>query len=240
MWGGAGVAGHARVGPAAGAHARPTRALTGSCLSRSISVYKSSQDSKKVRLQHFFTPDRSTVLSLACTPHSLYAGLVNGAVAVYAKAEGNCVCTVCGTSTRPVSWRFLGVCCGRSCMFLGHVPTSVCHRASQGTCSLLNPKRTVRSASTPSRPQPHGWEVVSDTGLPAHASPFHKVLRSVCVLLPTAETPAPSLPLPSLRAARLCLFGWRGPQAARVSGWTRSAPNGQDHLDACAGRRPSR
>ncbi|XP_035966608.2 rho guanine nucleotide exchange factor 10 isoform X3 [Halichoerus grypus] len=53
----------------------------------SISVYKSSQDSKKVRLQHFFTPDRSTVLSLACTPHSLYAGLVNGAVAVYAKAE---------------------------------------------------------------------------------------------------------------------------------------------------------
>ncbi|XP_027454536.2 rho guanine nucleotide exchange factor 10 isoform X3 [Zalophus californianus] len=53
----------------------------------SISVYKSSQGSKKVRLQHFFTPDKSTVLSLACTPQSLYAGLVNGAVAVYAKAE---------------------------------------------------------------------------------------------------------------------------------------------------------
>nr|XP_045735531.1 rho guanine nucleotide exchange factor 10 isoform X1 [Mirounga angustirostris]XP_054364522.1 rho guanine nucleotide exchange factor 10 isoform X1 [Mirounga angustirostris]XP_054364523.1 rho guanine nucleotide exchange factor 10 isoform X1 [Mirounga angustirostris] len=53
----------------------------------SISVYKSSQGSKKVRLQHFFTPDRSTVMSLACTPQSLYAGLVNGAVAVYAKAE---------------------------------------------------------------------------------------------------------------------------------------------------------
>ncbi|XP_045667156.1 rho guanine nucleotide exchange factor 10 isoform X2 [Ursus americanus] len=53
----------------------------------SISIYKSSQGSKKVRLQHFFTPDKSTVMSLACMPQSLYAGLVNGAVAVYAKAE---------------------------------------------------------------------------------------------------------------------------------------------------------
>lgn len=54
----------------------------------SISIYKSSQGSKKVRLQHFFTPEKSTVMSLACTPRSLYAGLVDGAVAVYAKAEG--------------------------------------------------------------------------------------------------------------------------------------------------------
>uniref|UniRef100_A0A8C7BET0 Rho guanine nucleotide exchange factor 10 n=1 Tax=Neovison vison TaxID=452646 RepID=A0A8C7BET0_NEOVI len=53
----------------------------------SISVYKSSQGSKKVRLQHFFTPDKSTVMSLACTPQNLYAGLVNGAVAVYTRAE---------------------------------------------------------------------------------------------------------------------------------------------------------
>ncbi|XP_059941722.1 rho guanine nucleotide exchange factor 10 isoform X2 [Mesoplodon densirostris] len=53
----------------------------------SISIYKSSQGSKKVRLQHFFTPEKSTVMSLACTPHSLYAGLVNGAVAVYARAD---------------------------------------------------------------------------------------------------------------------------------------------------------
>nr|XP_019593137.1 PREDICTED: rho guanine nucleotide exchange factor 10 isoform X2 [Rhinolophus sinicus] len=53
----------------------------------SISIYKSSQGSKKVRLQHFFTPEKSTVMSLACTPRSLYAGLVDGAVAVYAKAE---------------------------------------------------------------------------------------------------------------------------------------------------------
>uniref|UniRef100_A0A8C4LM83 Rho guanine nucleotide exchange factor 10 n=1 Tax=Equus asinus asinus TaxID=83772 RepID=A0A8C4LM83_EQUAS len=53
----------------------------------SISIYKSSQGSKKVRLQHFFTPEKSTVLSLACSPQSLYAGLVNGTVAIYAKAE---------------------------------------------------------------------------------------------------------------------------------------------------------
>ncbi|XP_069320712.1 rho guanine nucleotide exchange factor 10 isoform X2 [Eulemur rufifrons] len=52
----------------------------------SISVYKSSQGSKKVRLQHFFTPERSTVMSLAGSPRSLYAGLVDGAVASYARA----------------------------------------------------------------------------------------------------------------------------------------------------------
>ncbi|XP_077009116.1 rho guanine nucleotide exchange factor 10 isoform X4 [Tamandua tetradactyla] len=53
----------------------------------SISIYKSSQGSKKVRLQHFFTPEKSTVMSLACTSQNLYAGLVNGTVAVYTKAE---------------------------------------------------------------------------------------------------------------------------------------------------------
>ncbi|XP_027622016.1 rho guanine nucleotide exchange factor 10 isoform X3 [Tupaia chinensis] len=53
----------------------------------SISIYKSSQGSKKVRLQHFFTPEKSTVMSLACTSQSLYAGLVNGTVACYTKAE---------------------------------------------------------------------------------------------------------------------------------------------------------
>ncbi|XP_010831714.1 PREDICTED: rho guanine nucleotide exchange factor 10 [Bison bison bison] len=53
----------------------------------SISIYKSSQGCKKVRLQHFFTPEKSTVMSLACTAQSLYAGLVNGAVAVYARAD---------------------------------------------------------------------------------------------------------------------------------------------------------
>ncbi|XP_053453689.1 rho guanine nucleotide exchange factor 10 isoform X3 [Nycticebus coucang] len=52
----------------------------------SISVYKSSQGSKKVRLQHFFTPERSTVMSLAGSPRSLYAGLVDGVVASYARA----------------------------------------------------------------------------------------------------------------------------------------------------------
>ncbi|XP_072490468.1 rho guanine nucleotide exchange factor 10 isoform X4 [Notamacropus eugenii] len=53
----------------------------------SISIYKSSQGSKKVRLQHFFTPEKSTVMSLTCTSQCLYAGLVNGNVAVYAKTE---------------------------------------------------------------------------------------------------------------------------------------------------------
>lgn len=41
-----------------------------------------------MRLQHFFTPDKSTVMSLACSPRGLYAGLVNGTVASYAKAIG--------------------------------------------------------------------------------------------------------------------------------------------------------
>ncbi|XP_043535098.1 rho guanine nucleotide exchange factor 10 isoform X4 [Chiloscyllium plagiosum] len=53
----------------------------------SISVYKSNQASKKVRLQHFFTPDRSTVVSLGYKLQCLYAGLVNGNIAVYTKAE---------------------------------------------------------------------------------------------------------------------------------------------------------
>ncbi|XP_045437613.1 rho guanine nucleotide exchange factor 10 isoform X3 [Pipistrellus kuhlii] len=53
----------------------------------SISVYKSSPRAKKVRLQQFSAPDKAAVLSLACSPHSLYAGLVDGAVAVYAKAQ---------------------------------------------------------------------------------------------------------------------------------------------------------
>lgn len=94
-WGGVGL------GPA-GAAGPPSTRLPAPGPPRSISVYKSSQGSKKVRLQHFFTPDKSTVMSLACTPQSLYAGLVNGAVAVYTKAEGKRVCTVC-PSTRPLS-----------------------------------------------------------------------------------------------------------------------------------------
>ncbi|XP_007476281.2 rho guanine nucleotide exchange factor 10 isoform X3 [Monodelphis domestica] len=53
----------------------------------SISIYKSSQGSKKVRLQHFFTPEKSTVMSLTCTSQYLYAGLVNGNVVVYTKTE---------------------------------------------------------------------------------------------------------------------------------------------------------
>uniref|UniRef100_A0A5S6N1Y9 Rho guanine nucleotide exchange factor 10 n=1 Tax=Xenopus tropicalis TaxID=8364 RepID=A0A5S6N1Y9_XENTR len=53
----------------------------------SICVYKSSQGSKKVRLQHFFTPEKSTVMSLASISQCLYAGLVNGNLATYTKAE---------------------------------------------------------------------------------------------------------------------------------------------------------
>ncbi|CAN9502281.1 unnamed protein product [Ophioblennius macclurei] len=53
----------------------------------SIIVYKSSQRSKKVRLQHFFTPEKSTVTSLVYRKHCLYAGLVSGSVAVYSRSQ---------------------------------------------------------------------------------------------------------------------------------------------------------
>uniref|UniRef100_A0A3B4UAR6 Rho guanine nucleotide exchange factor 10 n=1 Tax=Seriola dumerili TaxID=41447 RepID=A0A3B4UAR6_SERDU len=53
----------------------------------SIIVYKSSQRTKKVRLQHFFTPDKSTVTSLVYKKHCLYAGLVSGSVAIYSRSQ---------------------------------------------------------------------------------------------------------------------------------------------------------
>uniref|UniRef100_A0A3Q3W2T0 Rho guanine nucleotide exchange factor 10 n=1 Tax=Mola mola TaxID=94237 RepID=A0A3Q3W2T0_MOLML len=53
----------------------------------SIIVYKSSQRSKKVRLQHFFTPDKSTVTGLAYKKNCVYAGLVSGSVAVYSRSQ---------------------------------------------------------------------------------------------------------------------------------------------------------
>ncbi|XP_066468484.1 rho guanine nucleotide exchange factor 10 isoform X2 [Tiliqua scincoides] len=53
----------------------------------SISVYKSSQGSKKVRLQHFFAPEKSTVMSLAYKSQQLFAGLVNGNIVIYTKSE---------------------------------------------------------------------------------------------------------------------------------------------------------
>ncbi|XP_035398864.1 rho guanine nucleotide exchange factor 10 isoform X7 [Cygnus atratus] len=53
----------------------------------SISVYKSCQGSKKIRLQHFFTPEKSTVMSLTYMSQYLFAGLVNGNIAIYTKAE---------------------------------------------------------------------------------------------------------------------------------------------------------
>lgn len=57
----------------------------------SISIYKSCQGSKKIRLQHFFTPEKSTVMSLTYMSQYLFAGLVNGNIAIYTKAEGNVV-----------------------------------------------------------------------------------------------------------------------------------------------------
>ncbi|XP_061551601.1 rho guanine nucleotide exchange factor 10 isoform X1 [Phycodurus eques] len=53
----------------------------------SIIVYKSSQRSKKVRLQQFFTPDKSTVTSVAYMKRCLYAGLVSGSVAIYTRSQ---------------------------------------------------------------------------------------------------------------------------------------------------------
>uniref|UniRef100_A0A4W3JJT6 Rho guanine nucleotide exchange factor 10 n=1 Tax=Callorhinchus milii TaxID=7868 RepID=A0A4W3JJT6_CALMI len=53
----------------------------------SILVYKSNQAAKKVRLQHFFSPDKSTVMSLTYKSRCLYAGLVNGNISIYTKAD---------------------------------------------------------------------------------------------------------------------------------------------------------
>ncbi|KAM4724485.1 rho guanine nucleotide exchange factor 10 isoform 2-T2 [Anableps anableps] len=53
----------------------------------SIIVYKSTQRSKKIRLQHFFTPDKSTVTSLVYKKPCLYAGLVSGSVAIYSRSQ---------------------------------------------------------------------------------------------------------------------------------------------------------
>ncbi|XP_010139706.1 PREDICTED: rho guanine nucleotide exchange factor 10, partial [Buceros rhinoceros silvestris] len=53
----------------------------------SISIYKSCQGSKKTRLQHFFTPEKSTVMSLTYKSQYLFAGLVNGNISIYTKAE---------------------------------------------------------------------------------------------------------------------------------------------------------
>uniref|UniRef100_A0A671PTP0 Rho guanine nucleotide exchange factor 10 n=1 Tax=Sinocyclocheilus anshuiensis TaxID=1608454 RepID=A0A671PTP0_9TELE len=57
----------------------------------SISVYKSSQRSKKVRLQHFFSPDKSSVTCLVYKSGCLYAGLVSGSLVVYSRADGSWV-----------------------------------------------------------------------------------------------------------------------------------------------------
>uniref|UniRef100_A0A8C1N2C3 Rho guanine nucleotide exchange factor (GEF) 10 n=1 Tax=Cyprinus carpio TaxID=7962 RepID=A0A8C1N2C3_CYPCA len=53
----------------------------------SISVYKSSQRSKKVRLQHFFSPDKSSVTCLVYKSGCLYAGLVSGSLVRHFEAH---------------------------------------------------------------------------------------------------------------------------------------------------------
>ncbi|KTG47930.1 hypothetical protein cypCar_00008465 [Cyprinus carpio] len=57
----------------------------------SISVYKSSQRSKKVRLQHFFSPDKSSVTCLVYKSGCLYAGLVSGSLVVYSRGNGKVI-----------------------------------------------------------------------------------------------------------------------------------------------------
>ncbi|KAL8172798.1 UNVERIFIED_CONTAM: Rho guanine nucleotide exchange factor 10 [Gekko kuhli] len=52
-----------------------------------LGTEEGSQGSKKVRLQHFFTPEKSTVMSLAHKSYYLFAGLVNGNIVVYTKSE---------------------------------------------------------------------------------------------------------------------------------------------------------
>ncbi|KAI1895821.1 hypothetical protein AGOR_G00110710 [Albula goreensis] len=59
----------------------------------SISVYKSSQRSKKIRLQHFFMPDKSTVMSLVYKAQCLYAGLVSGSVAIFSRSQDGSWCS---------------------------------------------------------------------------------------------------------------------------------------------------
>ncbi|XP_062862947.1 rho guanine nucleotide exchange factor 10 isoform X2 [Trichomycterus rosablanca] len=51
----------------------------------SVCVYKSSQRSKKVRLQHFFSPEKAAVTCLVYKSPFLYVGLVSGSLAVYSR-----------------------------------------------------------------------------------------------------------------------------------------------------------
>lgn len=97
----------------------------------SIIVYKSSQRSKKVRLQHFFTPDKSTVTSLVYKKSCLYVGLVSGSVAIYSRSQGACytkggTCEVVCLLLRSQDSAFTNVCLSsqtaiiRAAMSLNH------------------------------------------------------------------------------------------------------------------------
>lgn len=142
--------------------------------SRSISIYKSSQGSKKVRLQHFFAPDKSTVMSLACTPQNLYAGLVNGAVAIYEKAEGNCICAA---RMRPVAKS------GGAVGFRVTSPSALTQLVP-GTCGFPSPDRSTTSRT--------GGVDSEDRVL---ATPTgHQLLPSVRVPLPPSRPGPPPAP----------------------------------------------
>ncbi|XP_064364608.1 rho guanine nucleotide exchange factor 10 isoform X4 [Dromaius novaehollandiae] len=86
----------------------------------SISIYKSCQGSKKIRLQHFFAPEKSTVMSLTYMSQYLFAGLVNGNIAVYTKAEGG------AWSTEPQKIVKLGVLPVRSLLVMEDTIWAAC------------------------------------------------------------------------------------------------------------------
>ncbi|KAJ8371943.1 hypothetical protein AAFF_G00298550 [Aldrovandia affinis] len=80
------------VPPAAPGTPTPTPTVCLGMEEGSISVYKSSQRYKKIRLQHFFTPEKSTVTSLVYRGHCLYAGLVSGSVAIFSRSPDGSWC----------------------------------------------------------------------------------------------------------------------------------------------------
>ncbi|NWU93924.1 ARHGA factor, partial [Upupa epops] len=102
----------------------------------SISIYRCCQDAKKIRLQHFFTPEKSTVMSLTYMPQCLIAGLVNGTISIYTKAED-------GTwKTEPQKTIKLGVLPVRSLLVMEKTVWAACG----GQVSIINAE--TRSVET--------------------------------------------------------------------------------------------
>lgn len=107
---------------------------------------------------------------------------------------------------------FLGVGSARSFTSLGHVPVSVTMRPkARAASSTPSGRREAPASQLPRR------EVVSDVGLLADVSPFHKVPMSTRVLLPVGGTPAFSWPLH--HAGRGALSSRVGGAAGRPWEW---------------------